>query len=178
MEIHLVRHTTPDIAKGVCYGQTDIDLAASFHSEVKSVKDQLPDQFDKVFSSPLTRCSQLAKSISRETQIVFDDRLMEINFGDWELSKWDDIPKSELDPWMKDFVNIAPPGGESMKDLQNRVIDWWEGIDDREVDKILVITHAGVLRILWCHTQNIELKDSFNEFNVGYGQVLTVARTS
>ena len=26
MEIYLVRHTTPNIKKGICYGQTDIDI--------------------------------------------------------------------------------------------------------------------------------------------------------
>jgi len=40
MEIYLIRHTTPDVAKGICYGQTDLDVANTFEEEViyKSIK--------------------------------------------------------------------------------------------------------------------------------------------
>ena len=33
MRLHFIRHTRPDIARGVCYGQSDIPLAASFAEE-------------------------------------------------------------------------------------------------------------------------------------------------
>ena len=41
MEIYLVRHTTPAIEKGVCYGQTDLNVAETFEEEVELVLKNL-----------------------------------------------------------------------------------------------------------------------------------------
>ena len=48
MEIYLVRHTTPDVAKGICYGQADIDVTATFLAEAAGHNDLLAqlDQLD------------------------------------------------------------------------------------------------------------------------------------
>ena len=47
------------------------------------------------------------------------DRLMEMNFGDWEMKNWNDIPPEQLNPWMEDFVNIRASNGESFIDYMN-----------------------------------------------------------
>ena len=96
MEIYLVRHTTPNIEKGICYGQTDLDIAETFEDEAEKVITNLNNlKGAKVYSSPLIRCKKLAKKIN--TQVTEDERLKEINFGDWELIKWDDINRDDLD---------------------------------------------------------------------------------
>ena len=63
MEIYLIRHTTPKIDKGVCYGQSDIELADSFSMEFKEISKSIPKTFEKVYSSPLKRCTRLASLI-------------------------------------------------------------------------------------------------------------------
>ena len=52
MEIYLIRHTTPNIAKGICYGQTDLDITDTFEQEVVRIKPHLPKNIQTVFSSP------------------------------------------------------------------------------------------------------------------------------
>ena len=128
MEIILVRHTTPDIEKGICYGQSDIGLVDTYKEELTAVLKQLPKDLDKYicYSSPLQRCKILAESISNT--IIFDDRLKELNFGDWELKKWDDIERSSLDIWMNDFINKPTKNGESYINLQQRTISFLEEI--------------------------------------------------
>jgi Histidine phosphatase superfamily (branch 1) len=78
MDIYLVRHTKTDTVKGLCYGQSDVALADSFSDEVLQLQHKLPELNDgyKVFSSPLTRCLQLAEQFS-ET-VTTDDRLLEL----------------------------------------------------------------------------------------------------
>ena len=62
MEIYLVRHTTPAIKKGICYGQTDVDLnSETFESELYEIKNKLPSNIVRFYCSPLIRCSKLAK---------------------------------------------------------------------------------------------------------------------
>ena len=52
MEIYLVRHTTPAIKKGVCYGQTDVDLNSdTFESELREIKNKLPSNIDRFYCS-------------------------------------------------------------------------------------------------------------------------------
>ena len=57
MLIHIIRHTTPDIAKGICYGQTDLALASSFYEERELLTSKLLDSYDAIYTSPLQRCS-------------------------------------------------------------------------------------------------------------------------
>ena len=94
MEIYLIRHTTPEIEKGVCYGDSDIPLKDTFFLESEKVLNAIPLNFDEVYSSPLQRCKQLAHVISED--ITIDNRLKELNFGSWELKKWSDIPHDEI----------------------------------------------------------------------------------
>ena len=66
MEIYLVRHTKPFINKGVCYGQMDIPIDETlFMQSAKTVLDSLPAKVDAIYSSPLIRCSFLAKFIKQ-----------------------------------------------------------------------------------------------------------------
>lgn len=173
MEIFLIRHTSPDIGQGICYGQTDIPLKSTFLTESASVLRQLPDLVDLVYSSPLSRCMQLAKLIG-QNDVHTDHRLMELNFGNWEMKEWNQIPKTELDPWMQDFVNVAPPSGESMVDLQTRVLAWWRELDFDQNSKIAIVTHAGVIRILVSLIKAYPLHDAFEKVKVDYGIIFKV----
>ena len=63
--LYLIRHTTPDIAHGICYGQLDINLSESFEYEVNAVLKLLP-ALDLVITSPLQRCKKLAIHLAQE----------------------------------------------------------------------------------------------------------------
>ena len=172
MEIYLVRHTTPKIAKGICYGQADIPLLDSFPSELKKVQALLSldePHTAKVFTSPLKRCLQLTKTLFSE--YTEDSRLKELNFGNWELQPWNAIDKKDLDVWMSSFVNTAPPNGESYLDLAKRSLEVLEEITSKSYKKVIIITHAGVIRALLANILDIPLEDSF-DITVPYGHVI------
>jgi len=170
MEIYLVRHTTPDVANGVCYGQADIGLTSSFDAESKKVVQCLPRDIDVVYSSPLSRCLLLARLIAVK-QVVQDARLTEMDFGKWELKRWDEIDRSDLEVWMKDYVHAVPPGGESMQQMNNRVKDFWKDIQKQNHQKIAVVTHGGVIRLLIAQTKRMPLEKIFG-IEAGYGEVV------
>lgn len=170
MEVYLVRHTTPDIEKGICYGQSDLGLADSWKKEFEQVISKLPlKQPIKIFSSPLKRCALLAEHLGKN--IWFDNRLRELDFGDWELKTWNDIPNEELNAWMTDFVNVQVPNGESYKQLATRVHGAFvDLITPKDCEKVIIVTHAGPIRALLSRFQNIPLEDSF-QIKINYGQV-------
>ncbi|MGY3794292.1 alpha-ribazole phosphatase [Aquimarina sp. 433] len=172
MEIYLVRHTTPIIEKGICYGQSDLDVTDSFDAEVSEIHTKLPlKEITKVYSSPLKRCKLLAESF--DLPIIFDMRLQELDFGEWELKAWDDISKKELNPWMEDFVNVPVPNGESYVMLQQRILDFYKNLPSNIDEKIVIVSHAGPIRALLSYLQKIALKDSFS-IKLEYGEVVKI----
>ena len=171
MEVILVRHTTPKIEKGVCYGQSNIGVEKSFNEEALVIQNQLKgiDHGAYFYSSPLKRCEKLAEKLAEK--IRFDDRLKELNFGDWELKKWDDIDREILDIWMNDFVNIPPKNGESYIEMFERTSGFLKEIKGEGIKKAIIITHAGVIRSIHAFVNGISLEDSFN-LKVPYGAIV------
>jgi alpha-ribazole phosphatase len=170
MEIYLIRHTTPAVAKGICYGQADLDVTPSFEAEAAIIKKVLPANIKHVLSSPLQRCSKLAQHLFAEQPIQYHADLMEINCGPWELRAWDEIPRAELDPWMNDFVHYQIPGGESYTQLFERTVKVLETVMAMQAPAAIV-AHGGVIRSLLSHVTKTALIDSFNTFKLHYGCV-------
>lgn len=171
MEIYLIRHTETVCEKGICYGQSDVELRLPYMDHFQEIKKQLPEKA-LFYSSPLQRCTILANFLSSSDYTV-DKRLMEMDFGSWEMKKWDEIPSDEVDPWMKDFVTVKVPQGESFVDLYNRVLTFMDGQLIHEELPIVIVTHAGVIRSFLCKIMHLELKDAFSN-SVEFGQVIKV----
>ena len=86
MDVYCIRHTSVDIKEGICYGQSDIKLKNTYITEKNEVQKKLNAlEFDIILSSPLYRCRKLSMDIFPSNEIIFDSRLMEINFGNWEI---------------------------------------------------------------------------------------------
>ncbi len=176
MTIYMLRHTHPKIDKGICYGNSDVELADSFEKEWIEISSKISTiSFDIIFSSPLQRCAILAEKICPPNkQIILDDRLKELNFGKWELKKWDEIYKNpESKKWFNNFINEPAPGGESYQDLINRLtkfVDYLKTL--KKNNKILIITHAGVIRAAYSILKNHPKKSSF-DLKIGYGQLFS-----
>ena len=90
MEVILIRHTSVDVPSGVCYGQTDVPLKPTFEQEAAVTQENLKAfrPFDHVYTSPLTRCVRLA-TYCGYPDAERDKRIMEINFGSWEMKPFD-----------------------------------------------------------------------------------------
>lgn len=147
LRIHLVRHPRPAVDSGVCYGQTDLGLAESPVAAAARLRTVLPVDC-RVISSPLQRCLQLAQALSAAAET--DVRLLEMNFGDWEGRRWDDIPRQDLDAWAAAPFDHAPPGGESAMAMAARVIAFAADLAPAGQELVLV-GHQGPLRVLIAH---------------------------
>ncbi|WET01425.1 alpha-ribazole phosphatase [Flavobacterium sp. YJ01] len=175
MEIYLVRHTETICKKGICYGQSDVNIAEPFDEIFNRIVSELPEEA-AIFSSPLKRCAILAKHIQQNIKVISyqeDNRLKEMNFGDWELKTWNEIPPEELNPWMEDFVNIRALNGESFTELHERVGDFLLAKIQKTNHPIIIVSHAGVIRSILCHQTSLPLKDAFNN-KVDFGEVIRI----
>lgn len=156
---------------GICYGQSDIDVASSFMDEALQAQQKLINTpFDAIFSSPLQRCLKLANMLNIGEPMI-DNRLKELHFGDWEMSAWDTIPRDIFDEWAHNYANLAPPNGETFSQLQQRGIDFLQEIlAIYPSGNIAIVTHGGMIRALLAHVLNMPLKGLFR-FTIDYGSV-------
>ena len=171
MEVYIIRHTRVATPKGICYGQTDVDLANTFEEEYFELKKQLPNHFDAVFSSPLKRCKQLAEKFS--VDMILDDRLKEMHFGDWELKAWNDIPLDEIQPWYDDFVTTETPNGDSFERLYFHCASFFNELRTKDYKKVLIVTHSGIIRSTWSYLLEIPLQNTF-KIPISFGEVLQI----
>jgi alpha-ribazole phosphatase len=171
LELYLIRHTRVAIEKSVCYGQSDIALADTFQTELMEIRQKLTLNPDCViYSSPLQRSLQLATAICPPVQPITDERLMELNFGNWELKKWAELNKQELDDWMNDFVNVPCTGGESYTDLYKRSVAFFNQCIQQPHRQVLLVSHGGVIRSILSFVLQVPLSRSFS-LQLDYGKI-------
>jgi alpha-ribazole phosphatase len=169
VEIYLIRHIEPDFEKGVCYGQLDVPIRNNYKELHESIIAKIPKDYDAMFSSPLIRCKLLAEQIS--CNVIFDNRLKEVNFGDWEGKKWDDINQVELNKWMENYIELSPPNGESLRDLVDRFSSFISDLKKQDFSKVIIVTHAGIIRSTFYILQNMPLEKVMME-KVDYGEMI------
>jgi len=155
-ELYLIRHGETELnTTGVYYGWTDCCMSEKGISQAEDLADILQNiGFDAVISSSLKRAVATAAIVSgyKPEKIVKDDRLREMNFGDWEGLHRREVAKKnreEWEKWSSDWINTAPPKGESFFEMYSRVRSCVEDILERYKGKrVLVVSHQGTMRII------------------------------
>lgn len=161
MEIILIRHTSVDVPKGVCYGQTDVPLRDSFKEEATITAQQLQDDvFDAVFTSPLSRCTRLTEHCGYPDAIR-DARLKELDFGEWEMKEFDKIDDPRLQEWYDDYFHVAATGGESFIMQLQRVSEFLDEVSRQKYGRVAVFAHGGVLICAQIYAGTLKMEDAF-----------------
>jgi alpha-ribazole phosphatase len=138
-----LRHPKPD-SSGLCYGRTDLDIGPDGEAEIARAMQTTP-KVGRVIASPALRCRRLAEALAARDGVAlrFDARLWEMDFGDWEGMRWDEIRRADSDPWAQDPWNVAPPGGETFAAVHARVTSV---IRDIGPGNSALVCHAGPIR--------------------------------
>ena len=164
----LVRHGDTALNSRVRYwGISDIELSGDGIRQAGRLRDRLSsERVDIIYSSKLQRASRTAEIIASRHQlgVIACPELRETNFGDVEGLTFDEInlryPElSEL--WTSWSLNMKFPNGEGVHDLNFRVSKFLERLREHDTDEtILVVAHAGPLRLLVCRLLGMELQNS------------------
>ena len=146
MEIVLIRHTSVDVPKGTCYGQTDVPVRGTFEHEAEETRQSLEQflPFDKVFSSPLTRARKLA-AYCGYPDAETDECLLEMDMGEWEMQLYDKIKDPHLQEWYDDYIHQPTTGGESFQQQYTRVAAFLDELKGKPYQRVAIFAHAGVL---------------------------------
>lgn len=154
MDLILIRHPKTVVADGICYGSTDVEPAPErLASDAARLSPLLPEA--RIVCSPQQRARQLAEHLG---QPETDPRLVEMDFGTWEMQRWNALPRSEIDAWAEDVVGYTPPGGEALGAVAARVIDWWQ--DQPREGTLIAVAHGGPWRCLAAHLLGLPTEHS------------------
>ena len=163
--LYVLRHTKIKNPHGLCYGRTDMPLATTYPSEKRSIFDRLP-KIDLTFSSPSNRCWQLANDLNQGI-CSKDERLLELDFGDWEGRPWSEISPEETKTWIDDIVSTPCPNGESFDNLCERIDQFICSLQKRNED-ILIVTHGGPIKAFYHHLNGLTKLEAIN-LDIPYG---------
>ncbi len=163
----LVRHGLSSFnAKGLIQGRTDDSLLTEegYNQALKAGKALSKINFDKIYSSPLVRAAETAKTIKKsfneEQDIIFDKNLLEVDLSEWSGLNIDEIKNKfpEIYPiWKNDPENLILKKGDGktykpIQELFDQATNFIENILKIYLDKddinILVVGHNAILRCL------------------------------
>lgn len=166
----IIRHAEAEgNSKRHFQGWTDGKLTEKGHIQAKRVAERLRDtNVDVLYSSSLARTLQTAAYISeiKNLPVIRTDKLKEINGGDWENVRWDELPvrwPKQYDTWENRPHLHIMPNGESMEQFQLRLIEEIKLIIDANRGKnICIVTHGTAIKALMCHFRSCSLEEMFN----------------
>lgn len=158
-QLTLIRHGLTEWNKtGQFQGHTDIPLSQEGKEQAQLLAKHLEHVRDKVnlvYSSPLGRALETAKTVFPQHDILQDDRIKEVNFGIFEGSTQAENEKHEKwSWWYADPFKRQAPKGESYEDLRLRAVDWLKGLP--EAEHIVAFAHSGTIQMLLSHVIGVE----------------------
>ncbi|WP_084787492.1 histidine phosphatase family protein [Anaerobacillus alkalidiazotrophicus] len=157
LDLLLIRHGVTDWNKQKRYlGHTDIGLLQSELETLDGLKKQIYGQpFSYVFSSDLRRCQETLDYLNVKMSVIVDERLREINFGDWEGKTYDELKcDANYQEWLNDWEQSSPPNGEAWSEFTSRIDLFLDELikrvqkEQKNKFPIVMVTHGGVIRYL------------------------------
>ena len=163
--IDLMRHGEP-VGGSRYRGQLDDPLSHTGWQEMRrAVGRERP--WDVIISSPLCRCLDFAKELSTESGIPLeiDDRLKEIGFGAWQGKTGEEITRFDpgvVQRFYRDPTTYRPDGAEGLAEFRGRVVEACKDLLERHSGRhLLLVCHAGVIRMVLAHILEIPLSNLF-----------------
>lgn len=167
--IYLIRHGETANAMEVCLnGHFDVELSPAGEEQIRLVGDVLKDKpIQAIYSSDLQRTRDSACIISRYHKLepICYPELRELSFGNWEGLSLKELSRrypGELQKRFKNPETFCAEGGETLAQLQERVLPRFREIIDRHKgEEIVIMSHGGVNRVILIHLLGSPLSRAF-----------------
>ena len=167
-KVYLLRHgETEWTLSGQHTGRTDIDLTRNGRREAKRLGKTLKHiTFDHVICSPLKRVRDTCRLAGFKDHILYDEGLIEWDYGDYEGITTKEIQKSNPE-WT--IFSQDPPGGETSQKVKERVDRLIEKVEKLDGENIALFSSGHISRVIGARWLN---------FPVSYGQYFVLSTAS
>jgi probable phosphoglycerate mutase len=161
--ILLVRHGHTDAVGRFLAGRSPgVHLTSEGQRQAAGLVPRLEGRrIAAIYSSPLERARETAEPLAARLtlEIRACDDAIEVDFGNWTGRTFADL---ETDARWRAFNTIrsvtAPPGGESIVDVQVRILRAVHDLRLRHAGRtVMLVTHADVIRAAMCHFAGIPI---------------------
>ncbi len=175
----LIRHGSHDyLTKGIAGWLPGVRINARGREEAGRLADSLAGAgIQALYSSPLDRTMETAECISRRLSLPIhvEEAFGEVRFGEW--TGWT-LEELERDPRWLEFnrfrSGVRAPGGESLLEVQARVIDGMERIRRRHTGSVVaIVSHGDVIKAALMYWLGMPL-DFLERFEIGPASVSVV----
>ena len=176
---HLLRHGQHVLQGRVLAGRTPgIGLSTMGRAEIAAVADRLANEdIVALYSSPLQRTRETAEILSErlDLPIQYREDLLELDFGEWTGLTFDAVRTDERWPVWRDCRSIATiPGGESMRQVQDRAVEALFDLRQTHRDgRVLIVSHGDVIRAALLFALGMPL-DFYSRIEVGLASINTI----
>ncbi len=157
MQIYLLRHgETEENKSRFYYGKLDVSLNEAGIDQSRKAGELLKEtKFDSIYISERKRTRETAEAAlnNKNLNLIIDKRINEIDFGKFEGKNYEQIQNefpSEYEMWKNNWKEFAPPSGESYRQFYSRTKEFLDDILNKEQENVLVVTHGGVIRTIYC----------------------------
>jgi broad specificity phosphatase PhoE len=176
--IAFVRHgQTASNAGGQLQGRFDAPLTADGEAQAARVADAMcAEQPVRVVTSPLARARTTAAAIAAQVgvEVEVDERLVELDYGDWDQKRLTDVPAEVWREWRANPA-FTPPGGESLEAVTTRVVDFCESRRAQWRDELLVaVSHVSPIKAAVCWALGSDERAQFR-MQLGLASITRVA---
>jgi broad specificity phosphatase PhoE len=175
-ELLIVRHPETDAnVDGRFVGQGESPFTAEGRRQARRLPRKIV-RFEPsvIWSSPLQRALIVAQRASRlaHVSLRIDQRLLELDFGTAHALTWEEIAVAGIPFDYRSYDEPVAPGGESRRQLQERVacvVDEACEMGGRHA----LVCHAGVMRAILAHTLKLD-GDHLWAFAIHNAQLATI----
>jgi 2,3-bisphosphoglycerate-dependent phosphoglycerate mutase len=147
MIVALLRHgRTEWNDEGRMQGRADVPLSEAGRAQVRRWRLPASVGGAPFVSSPLARARETAALLGAQP-VAVDDALIEMDWGEWEGETFE-VLKAEgetaFDVTAGRGLDFRPPGGESSREVQQRIAAWFAR--SAHAERVVAVTHQGVIR--------------------------------
>jgi alpha-ribazole phosphatase len=167
--LYVIRHGQVEKSRPHSYnGQLDVPLSAAGLQQMERLAAWAASLgTDAVYCSDLRRTMEGAQAVARQctAPVSATPLLREKHFGQWEGLTYEEAEQrfpSEWKAWLTDPSDARPPGGETYREVEARVIPFARRVvRDHFGQTVLILAHGGVNRVILCRALGLSLRRAF-----------------
>lgn len=175
--LFLVRHGAASNVDGRIVGQVDVPLSETGAASIRALAATWSGPAPlRVWASDLARSHESAKLLADhfEVAVSLDPRLREIDFGNWDGARWEDVrehDRSAFERFMDRWFEETPPGGETYARVEARAVAWLDQVwIDSPGPPVVAVAHGGTIRAILRHTLDLPVERIFH-LHLHHGRV-------
>jgi alpha-ribazole phosphatase len=167
--LYVVRHGQVAKARTHSYnGQLDVPLSALGSKQMKCLAEwAVSSGVNAIYCSDLRRAVEGAEAVGRRCTLPVSvtPLLREKHFGQWEGLTYEEAEQRfpvEWRAWLADPSDARPPGGETYREVEARVLPCVRRmVLDHPGGTVLILAHGGINRVILCRALGLSLHRVF-----------------